>query len=246
MATPTIANTVSSSYINDSSAASSTRTFGGTTHTSSGGSDRCMISIISWRSSSSAERTLTSLTWNTVSGTILVQEGPTSSNSIGLALVKWDNPAASTASAWSAVFNLAVNDTQIWAYNVEGVDTALIEADDYAYGLLDDGVGSTSPSVTLVPDTTDTLIIYGAAIVPSATMTANAPLSEDDERTGATNALRTHICSGVSSSSGSQSVGSTLSVAKEWITVGIALPGATGGGGIVIPVFMNQYRQRWN
>lgn len=235
MATPTIANTPSASYLTDTGTGNTTAEFGSATHTSSGGSDRCLVAVVSVLSNSGTIRSMSTLTWNGVSMGKETEQGHDdgATNATTVAIWTLANPAASTAGAWLLTCNGNINGAQIWAYNVEG---SLDGAAD-AFGTdVDDVSGDTAVSISINPTVANTLCIMAVLNATSTVTTTFSPLTEDDEQ-NLSSTLNTAIAHGTLASSGAQNVDATLSATNEFSAVAITLEGTAGDGS---PALMGQ------
>jgi len=225
MAAPTVANTPSASYKVENVVTGAIATFGGSTHTSSGGDDRCLVAVIAARSNIGTSRTLTTLTWNGVTMSKDAEQRHSDSAGIGttITICTLNDPAAATAGAISATYSGTIEHAQIWFYDVEGCPNGI--ADTFAVDV-DDASGDTAVSISISPTVEDTLCIMGVTQLSSSVIYTFSPLTINDQKITATETLDSAIASGVLASSGAQNVTATLSGANEFSAAAITLAGA--------------------
>ncbi len=229
MATPTVANTPSASYLVSNVTGVNTTSFGGSTHTSSNGSDRCLVAVLVGLSNIGTIRTASTLTWNGTGMTKAAEQGHDDSGGNAQSISIWtlNDPAASTAGAWAATFSGNIEHAQIWAFNVEGCPNGA--ADAFATDV-DDATGDTAVSISISPTVANTLCIMGVTNLSSSnTFSFTSPINIDDQQITATEALGSAIGHGTLASSGAQNVQATINVANEFSAVAITLAGAAGG-----------------
>ncbi len=226
MATPTVANTPSASYLVANTTGVNNTSFGGSTHTSSSGSDRCLVAVLTGLSNLGTIRTASTLTWNGTGMTKAAEQGHDDSGGNAQSISIWtlNDPASGTAGAIAATFSGNIEHAQIWFYNVEGCPSGAANA--FATDV-DDATGDTAVSISISPTVANTLCIMGVTNLSSGnTFSFTSPINIDDQRITATEALGSGIGHGTLSSSGAQNVQATISATNEFSAVAICLEGA--------------------
>ena len=232
MPAPSVANTPSASYLVADTSGTATTTFGGSTHTSSNGSDRCLVAVLTLLSNTGTIRTANSLSWNGVAMTKAAEEGHDDAGGNAQSISIWtlNDPAAGTAGALSMTASGNIEHAQIWFFNVEGCPNGAADA----FGTDDDDVsGDTAISISISPTVADTLCIMGVVHLSAgtSTVTYTSPLTKDDEQRTATENQNGSIAHGALTGSGAQNVEATLNATNEFSAVAICLAGPVGVSG---------------